>query len=67
VERGEEAWEISGRSPTPENKTSLKSDRLMSVSTRLRQRWMNINYSVAVVMAMIGWLWLIASIAMQLF
>ena len=28
MERGEEAWEISGRSPTPENKTSLKSDRL---------------------------------------
>jgi hypothetical protein len=39
----------------------------MSISTRLRQRWMKINYSIAVALAMIGWLWLIAWIAMQFF
>jgi hypothetical protein len=39
---------------------------LFFILSAMRQNWMKANYFVAIVVAMIGWLWLIVWIARQL-
>jgi hypothetical protein len=43
------------QNPSPERKSNV------------RRRWLAANYSVAILIATIGWFWLIAWIAMHLF
>jgi hypothetical protein len=45
---------------------SFASKIILMLKGKVRRYWMATNYYVAIVIAMIGWLWLIAWIVMHL-